>query len=98
MSEAHLVVHESLFKSCLSPTYVCFRRSDVVRVHGRFINDTTSHALPIKDGMVRILTVAAPRLVIPLVFCPTYTGIMALNNSAHIRHATVADFGREYFM
>ena len=90
-----------LFKRCLGQTYVCSWCRGVVGVHDRFINNTASQALPVKGAMVRVLTVAAPRLVIALVFCPTYTGIIVLNNSAHIRHATVADFDRapiKYFM
>ena len=42
--------------------------------------------------MVRFLTVAVPTLVIVPVFCSTYMGVMALNNTAHIGHAIVADF------
>ena len=71
---------------------VCFRHGGVVGVHDHFIKDTASQILPVKGAIVRVSTVAAPRLVIALVFCPTYMGIMALNNSAHIRHAAVADY------
>ena len=88
------MVRESLFKRCLGRTYVCLWRGGVVGVHCRFINDTTGQAFPVKGPMVRVSTVAAPRLVIVPVFCPTYTGVMALNNIAHIGHATVADFDR----
>ena len=42
--------------------------------------------------MVRVSTVAASKLVIIPVFCPTYTGVMAPDNIAHIGHTTVADF------
>ena len=95
------MVDESLFKRCLNQTHVCLRRGGVVGVHGHFINHTISQAFPIKGAMVRVSTVTAPSLIIALVFCPTYTGIMVLINSAHIGHAAVADFdcaSTEYFM
>ena len=44
--------------------------------------------------MVRISTVAAPSLVIMPAFCPTYAGIMALDNVAHTWHTTVANLDR----
>ena len=56
-----------------------FSARGVVGVHDRFINDTTSQALPVKGAMVRRSIVAAPRLVIVLLFCPAYMGIMVLN-------------------
>ena len=58
-----------------------FGAGGVVGVHDRFINDTTSQTLPVKGAMVRVSTVVAPRLVIALVFCLTYTGVMALNKA-----------------
>ena len=51
--------------------------------------------------MVRVSTVAVSRLVIVPVFCPTYAGVMKLNNIVYIRRATVTDFDRaliEHFM
>ena len=44
--------------------------------------------------MVRVLTVAASKLIVVLVFCPTCTGVMALDDIAYIGHTTVADFDR----
>ena len=44
--------------------------------------------------MVRVSVVAESKFVIVLVFCPTYTGVMALDDIAHIGHTTVADFDR----
>ena len=44
--------------------------------------------------MVKVSTVTAPKLVIVPVFCPTYKGVMALNDIGHIGHTTIADFDR----
>ena len=82
-----------MLKGCFGRTYI-FLQSGVVGVHGRFINDTTSWAFPVKGAMVRVSIVAAPKLVIIPVFCPTYTDVMALNNIAHIWHTIIANFDR----
>ena len=74
--------------------YVCFRRGGAAGIHYCFINDAASEALHIKGATVRLLTVAAPRLVITLRSCPTYTDVVVLNNSANVRHAAVADLDR----
>ena len=44
--------------------------------------------------MVRLSTVAAPKLVIMPVSCPMYAGIMALDEIAHIWHTTVTNLDR----
>ena len=44
--------------------------------------------------MVRVSTVAASKLAIIPMFCPRYTGVMALDDIAHIWHTTVASFDR----
>ena len=88
------MVRESFLKGCFSRTYIFLRHEVVVSVHGRFVNDTASYAFPVKGAMVRVSTVAAPDLIIIPVFCPTYTGIMALDGLAHIWHTTVANFDR----
>ena len=49
-------------------------------------------AFPVEGATIRVSTAAAPKLVIIPVFCPTYTGVMALDNHAHIGHTTVANF------
>ena len=41
--------------------------------------------------MVRVYTVAAPKLVIMPVFSPTYAGILALDDITHIWHATITN-------
>ena len=48
------------------------------------MNDAASEAVQVKGATVRLSTVAAPRLVIALVSCPPYTGVVALRNSANI--------------
>ena len=44
--------------------------------------------------MVRLLAVETTKLVVTLMPCPIYTGMVMLNNSANIRHENLADFDR----
>ena len=52
--------------------------------------NATSKALSIHGALVWLTTVAAPSLIV-FVSCPTDSGIVALNDSTYLGHATVAD-------
>ena len=83
-----------MFKRYLCRTYVRFLSTGAVRYHSCFVHDLTGKTLPVKWALFRLTTVTAPRLVIALLSCSTYMGVVSLNNTSHIGHATVAKLNR----
>ena len=74
------MVRELLIKWCLCRTYVYFWRGGAAEFHTRFVDIATSEALSVKGAMVGLSVIAVSKLVIVLMPCPTYTGVVELNN------------------
>ena len=49
-----------------------------------------SEAPTVKGALIWFATVAAFKVFVAVAFCPTYMGVMVLDNCSYVRHTTVA--------